>query len=444
MAVAVEELEAAPAAKPSDALRAGRIVLWIGVLMPFIYETAKDASEVAGGGSVGPMEMLRGGGPLVCLGVSILLTPVVRRGFGLPEAFLAMYCAAGLLSYANPLNPSPQASLLKALLLVFALLAIGRLVRLYESPSQAIVALTGMVHLVLLAGGVQLLLFKSAVYQSDALVPDSPPRLNLLVPAVSANPLAMFGVAGILACALGVAPRWLPFNVAVRNGLMLLYAYEIFLTRTRSALAVGLVIILVSIVLRARNHPLSSIATGLVVLVGAVMLTPASLDSVQAFLQRGQTTQGIDTLSGRTVIWSAAHQVWSEHPWFGLGLYSGHRLGIPGLSQGQSNIDNTWLETLVDVGILGMVPLALYVLTGLVRMIRGATGLRGDVRLWALGVTCYGVVISFINPTLQQPEAVFVLMNVLLLSLGPHAPATTEAAQTGDESWMSPTGRWLT
>jgi O-antigen ligase len=252
-----------------------------------------------------------------------------------------------------------------------------------------------------------------------------------------------------------VAPRWLRFNGAIRNALMLIYAYEIYLTRTRSALVVGVVIIVVSLIVRARRHPLSSVVTGIVAVTAAIFLAPSLLTQLHAFFERGQTAQGIDTLSGRTVIWEAAHQTWLQHQWFGLGYYSGHRLGIPGLQETQSNIDNTWLETLVDVGILGMVPLALFVLCGFWRLIRSRE-LQGDVRLWAIGASLYVIAISFINPSIQQPGPGSVVLGVLLLALGPKKDAGAEARAVpvdvhvdvaeprgSDVTGVTPAGRWL-
>lgn len=400
---------------PSPSERAARLVLWLAVTLPFVYTTAKSATQVSGG-AIGPLDLVRGAGPLALWGLSILVAPVRRRGFGAPDVLLAAYLLVIVLSALNPLNPSSQGSLLKSVTLLSVVLAMWRLVRLYDTPQELTVALVGWLHVVLLAGAVQMVLFRSAVYAVGDNSLDGLPRLNLIVPSVSANPLAFAGVAGILSCALGVAPRWLRFTIPVRYLLMGVYVYEIYLTRTRSALGVGLLIIAVSLVVRARRHPLSSIATAAVFLGGAVVLLPSLLPQLHAFLQRGQTSASIDNLSGRTVIWTAAYHVWQQHQTLGLGYYTGHRLGIPGLQQDQSNIDNTWLETLVDVGVLGLLPLAAFTLLGVWRLMRSAL-LSGDVRLWAVGTALYVVAISFINPTLQQPGVTQVALTLLILSV---------------------------
>lgn len=416
---------------------AARLLLWLAVVLPFIYSTARTASDISAGAGLGPVELMRGAGPAALWGLSIVLAPTVRRGFGLAEIALSAYCVVIVLSVLIPLNPSPHSSLLKSASTVFVFLALGRLVRMYADPGDAVVALAGFVHLVLLAGAFQLLFFHGAVYNVGADSLDNLARLNLVVPRVSANPLALLGVAGILSCVVGVGPRWLRFNVLVRNGLMVLYAYEIYLTRTRSALAFGLIVIAVSLVLRARRHLLSTVVTLAVVVVAAGTLVPSILPQLHSFLQRGQTVQGIDTLSGRTVIWDAALKVWHQNSVFGLGYYTGHRLGIPGLSQVQSNIDNTWLETLVDVGLVGLVPLVVFTLVGAVRLFR-THEMAGDRKLWAVGVTLYTVLVSFINPTIQQPGPGQVVLGFLLLVIG---PVTAAARRTGGPVG-SATGQW--
>jgi O-antigen ligase len=427
---------------PSVHLRVARTLLWLAVTLPFIYTTAKTASEVAAGGSVGSLEVVRGGGPMVLLGLSLLIAPIRRRGFGAPEVFLCLYVLVVFMSALIPANPSSHATILKALTLAAVLLAMSRLVRLYDCPRDVIVALTGWVHLALIAGLVEILFFKSSVYTTNDLDigGDGLARLNLVIPSVSANPLAFLGVAGILSCAVGLAPRWLHFNGLVRTALMGVYVYEIYLTRTRSALVVGLVIVALSIILRARRHPLSSLLTAIVFLVGGFLLMPTLLPHLHDFLRRGQTAQAFDTLSGRTIIWDAAYQVWHHNQTFGLGYYSGHRLGIPGLSQNQSNIDNTWLETLVDVGLVGLIPLALFAVTGTWRLCRNKD-LHGDARLWALGSALYVLAISFINPTIQSVGAPQVVLTILILAVAPGTAVnrgSSERAHDGGSASRTP------
>jgi len=414
----VLQVDDAKSATPRGAVRTARAVLWLAATLPFIYSTAKTATAVAAGGGVGPLEILRGGGPVLLWATSLFLAPTVRRGFGVVEIALAAFSTVILMSVLIPGNPSPQGSLLKGVSMVFVLLSLARLARMYPSPKDALVGLSGFVHLILLAALVQVVLFRHTVYAVGAGTIDNLPRLNILVPQVSANPLALVAVAGILSCVLGVAPRRLPFNPVVRNALIALYVYLIILTRTRSALLVGLIVIVLALAVRAKRRPLSTLAIMAGLVLATVFVVPAVLPEVHSFIQRGQTAQGIDTLSGRTVVWDHAWRVWQENRVFGLGYYTGHRLGIEGLSETQSNIDNTWLETMVDVGLMGLIPLALFAASGLVRLVR-SRDLAGDWKLWAVGTAVYALAISFVNPTIQTPGAGQVVLGFLLMVVLP-------------------------
>ena len=208
------------------------------------------------------------------------------------EIALVLFGTVSLISALIPGNPSPQDSLLKSISMIFVLLSLARLARMYPTPRDALAALVGLVHLVLFAALLQVVLLRSTVYAVGADTLDSLPRLNILVPQVSANPLALVAVAGILSCVLGVAPRRVPFNPVIRNVLIVLYVYLIILTRTRSALAVGLIVILVALLARARRRPVSTLAIMAGLVLATLLVLPSLLPDIHAFIQRGQTTQG--------------------------------------------------------------------------------------------------------------------------------------------------------
>ena len=258
-------------------------------------------------------------------------------------------------------------------------------------------ALAGFVHVVLISTAVQLVLVPNRVYSYD---PDSyslVPRLGSLVPQISANPLAFIAVAGLMSLVTHATPGWVRRDTFLRALLLVVYTAELALTRTRSALVIGLLVLAVTAVARIRRTPVPAL---LLVTTGMVVALLLRGTEVMTYLLRGQTEQGISTLTGRTVIWQMALDSSERHRLFGLGYYSGHRLGIQGIAQTQSNIDNTWLESMVDVGVIGLIPLAVFCISGIVRLLR-SHDIRGDVRVWATGVVSYGLLISFVNPTIQ-------------------------------------------
>ena len=74
---------------------------------------------------------------------------------------------------------------------------------------------------------------------------------------------------------------------------------------------------------------------------------------------RGQGSQLLRSLSGRTVWWESALSAWLEHPWLGFGFAVGGRfvaLERIGASD-VSSLHSGYLEVLTGVGVLGFIPL---------------------------------------------------------------------------------------
>jgi O-antigen ligase len=393
-----------------------RRCLWIAVFLPFIYTVERNAADLSGGATTW-LDIVRGGGPLVLWALSHVLSPTVRRGFGAVEVYLGLFVVAALVSATLPANPAPQVTLFKALALLSALLALGRLVRMYSSPEEVLRGLASSTYVILGAAVIQFIAFRGDTYATSEGDELGVARLNLIVPQISANPLAFYGVAGVTASMLGLGPRRIVSSVFLRLLTAAGFAAMVALTRTRSALiAAGIVFGLILLWLVVRRPVVAAISVLTGSMLGLVAVDRYS-EEIGDYLAREQSRESVNTLTGRTEIWAAAYDVWQSEPWFGLGYFAGHRLGIPGLNQQQSNIDNTWLELLVDVGILGTVPIVLFALLGLARLIRAR--LVGVVKLWAATVVLFGLVISAINPSLQTPSAAQLLILLPILAAMP-------------------------
>lgn len=90
---------------------------------------------------------------------------------------------------------------------------------------------------------------------------------------------------------------------------------------------------------------------------------PFGLSLFWEHLARGQTVDQFYSMSGRIYVWERAFEAFLANPWLGLGFYAGHKsLDLSGILSAHSTIDNTHLESLVNVGILGTVFLTLFAL----------------------------------------------------------------------------------
>lgn len=77
------------------------------------------------------------------------------------------------------------------------------------------------------------------------------------------------------------------------------------------------------------------------------------------YFMRGQHTKLFLTLTGRIAFWTLGWEVFKESPLYGYGFGAGTRyVVLYGVRDGMSTIHNAWLEILVNVGILGLIPVA--------------------------------------------------------------------------------------
>jgi O-antigen ligase len=216
--------------------------------------------------------------------------------------------------------------------------------------------------------------------------------------------------------------------MTVRWSLVVLYAAVLVFTRTRTELAI---LVAAGVVLfggAARRSPI----TVPLLIVGALSAAMAYLfaaEPIAQFLARNQSAVSIATLTGRTIVWSDAIAVWWQHPITGLGYYSGHRFGLnlgPGAVE-FSNIDNMWLETLLDTGILGFLPLSIFVIVA-ARQVWRLPG-SGPATTARRALLVAGILASLINPSLQTNGYGMILLGAVLL--GAPRPGTGLVASSG-------------
>ena len=129
----------------------------------------------------------------------------------------------------------------------------------------------------------------------------------------------------------------------------------------------------------ARRHVRRTVATALIVV--AVVGVPAA-PYVTHWLARGESSQQLQDLTGRTKAWSAALAV--ERPTtnliFGSGLSNDAVNGSPDTAENGLPIDNGWISIYEDQGIVGEVLVGAILLLLLVIAFTRARGPRGRWR----------------------------------------------------------------
>jgi O-antigen ligase len=77
----------------------------------------------------------------------------------------------------------------------------------------------------------------------------------------------------------------------------------------------------------------------------------------EEYLKRGQNADAIGSLSGRLEWWEFGWQEFVKSPWIGMGAYTARFTVLARFGeQGASTVHNTYLEAVLGVGILGLLP----------------------------------------------------------------------------------------
>jgi O-antigen ligase len=281
------------------------------------------------------------------------------------------------------------------------------------SPGKDLVARLGvLVHAVLLAAVAGLILSPAS-----AVVPiagaDPTPRLRGIFPVIAPDLLGFMAVIGLLYLAARVGPSW-TLRPGVRVGLAAVYVVVLLLTRARVSLVLLLIGLIVLVVQDARRRTRLGLLLPLVG-VAAVCVLSLYAGQITTFVSRGESSQALSTLTGRTVTWHQAQQAWAEKPLTGYGFYAGHRLGALASLEAQ-NLDSMWIETLLDVGLIGAVPLAGLVIAGAFALGRRR---RAPSRQLAVAIYATALASSFVNPSLQQANYPMIVFATVLLARSP-------------------------
>lgn len=191
-------------------------------------------------------------------------------------------------------------------------------------------------------GGV---LFADAAYQvSEERIRTSTSSMGGIIPQLNANSLAqysamlvLFGFVSLIQ--LGRVSAGVIFVILVGiAGLGLAYS------RT-SIIAVAVAILILA--------PKRGLGRSFLIITAGIALGIVFVPEIITYLARGQNTELLISMSGRTHMWTIGWEAFLEQPFFGHGFYSGHKTLDIDIGMEFSSLDSTYLEALVDVGVLG-------------------------------------------------------------------------------------------
>jgi len=371
-------------------------VLWTGLLFPLAYDPTRTRDQILSR-LLTDADLLRGLVPVAALAVGLAWFPVRVRPVSRAEVWLGVFLTLALASAAWSVRPA--ATLLRAGGLTIEYLLLLFLARLHTDMGVESLSHLGVVIQVIVLsclGGALLVPSRALA----VMPPDTVRRLAGVFPVIAPDILGFCSGVGVVLLAARTGPSWTRRRAAIAL-LVPADLAALLLTQARAAAALMVVGLLV-VLLRSRPR-LRVLAGGVLAVVGlgagAYLVGPAR---VVALMTRHQDLRFFVTMTGRTSTWREALLTWLGRPFLGYGYYAGHRFALPphpGYGE-VSNVDSMWIETLIDLGVAGVVPLVLLIaragsaLLTLARSERGAAWTRLAIFVMALFA-------SFLNPSLE-------------------------------------------
>lgn len=174
-----------------------------------------------------------------------------------------------------------------------------------------------------------------------------------LVPAISAN-----GVGNLGAFISIIAFTRMLFHQQGKRFYLAIFLFGLMtmiVAQSRSALT-GFIIAIPVILFSARRI---GIIVLVVITLSVILISSNFVDVFWQYFLRGQSLDMFKSLSGRVNWWEFGWEFIKKEPFLGYGAYAGARFTV--LAQfgnsTSSAIHNTWIETLLGIGFVGVLPL---------------------------------------------------------------------------------------
>jgi exopolysaccharide production protein ExoQ len=392
--------------------RAARLIAWFGLLVPPAFVEVRPPAAVVEDPFTA-ITLMRGVGPAVCLLVAVAIARPLLRPLGVREwlltGYLVVVAASALWSLA------PRATLLKAAHLAVAYALLVLLTRTWRHRGQALRELTLIVH------GVVVLAAITAVALPVRSRNEFTGRLMAVWPSMQSVTLGLFAAVALVLVAAAAGPPRLAQSRALRAGLGVIATVVLLLTGARAALVLAVVGVALVVALSRERSRMPRPWTAAVALAALVALVASPLGRTLRQRVAGDEAGSLVAFGGRLPLWDLVLQAVADRPLIGYGYFAGHRLGpYADLFYAQIDatqlpyVDGTWTETLLDLGVLGVVALLAFVAVSVRCVIAARDGSRDSALHLALLLV--GILYSIQDFTLQQVGYPMILLGSLLLA----------------------------
>lgn len=244
-----------------------------------------------------------------------------------------------------------------------------------------------------------------------------------VVPVVNANSLTQFSALLALLTLVQLLVRgwrrsgpsvWVVFGIAV--SMMLL-------SHSRTSIFAAAAALMALMYFSGRK------AAAVVVAV-AGSLAWVFTEVVASYIFRGQSEQVFSSLSGRTYFWEGVWDEFVQSPIIGHGFYAAQRVLLR-----TSTVDNTYLEVLLGLGIVGIIAFTVPILLtafGLLRNIPRRRQLPAAMAIWLQLVAIFVLLFvrSLTGPSFQVMHPNLVMFMILAISIAALTRLTRVSARS--------------
>jgi O-antigen ligase len=255
------------------------------------------------------------------------------------------------------------------------------------------------------------------------------PLLQGAYPMVTPNTLGQFGasLAIVALCRfLGTSSRLHSQRRMLWGGICLLGLATLAASQARTSMVALALAVPACLYLYRRLRLVTLLGWAAIALTigafgNALMNASGMSEILSQYVRRGQSPELIYSLSGRLDYWQFAWDLFSASPLLGHGFYTAHRIDLNAIS-GRfriSTVDNTYLEVLLGIGLIGLFPLVMAIVVLVRRIIRvlkllPAGGHFRGAQIEMIGFLIIALVRSLTGPTFQVHGANLVLLLVIM------------------------------
>ncbi|WP_297527357.1 O-antigen ligase family protein [Thiohalobacter sp.] len=372
----------------SGSQKNGTVLLaWVAMFLNILNWRLRD---VVAGQSVGDIWDIYRVGLAFVAGVIAVMTILKNSGrlayaLKAPMLLLLLYGAVALLSSVLVIANVSFYSMWKAIELITVTVVC---VAMLAHPNRVPVADKALKYIIWILGGMLCLyLIEAAIWPSEAFTKSRgviPYIMRGVMPITQQNALAFYSAVVALFCVISLYDKTLAKSrKLIYMALFVVALIELILAQSRTSFVGFFIAVLVFLFVAREFRHLAILS--FIAFLGLMVWGASGL--LLEYLMRGQEEELVYSLSGRTIGWARALELFKDSPILGHGFVAAARTDILGSihSGGMSTLHGAFFDVIVGVGLAGLIPWAgaiLWVVVRMVRIGRYAEVLRNDELRW--------------------------------------------------------------